>query len=101
MANTDTNSGRRALEKQERLLYILILIILAGFATAGFAAEGFVPTLRGVWELQTHPARLVNDFTLGASDGAALVNAALVAMIGLVLVRINCVRLSGPTVAAG
>ena len=100
MANTDTNSGRRALEKQERLLYILILIILAGFATAGFAAEGLVPTLRGVWELQTHPARLVNDFTLGASDGAALVNAALVAMIGLVLVRINGVRLSGPTVAA-
>ena len=47
-----------------------------------------------------HPARLVNDFTLAASDGAALVNATLVALIGLVLVRINGVRLSGPTVAA-
>ena len=88
------------MERQERLLYALVIVILVACIGAGFAAQGFASTLQGVWYLQTHPARLINDFSVAAGDGAALVNAALVASIGLLLVRIHRISLSGPTVAA-
>lgn len=74
--------------------------MLLGFAAAGIVSDGPAEVFRGLWYLQSHPARLLNDFTLAAGDGAALLNASLVALIGLVIVRINGVRLSGPTVAA-
>ncbi len=97
-------ASRRAPGATERppatLLYILVAALLVAFAVAGALADGVGPTVRGLWEIQIHPARLVNDFTAVAGTGAALVNASLVALIGLVLVRINGVRLSGPTVAA-
>ena len=82
------------------LLYILLAALLVGFALAGAVMDGVGPTVRGLWEVQTHPARLVNDFTAVGGTGAALVNASLVALIGLALVGLKGVRLSGPTVAA-
>ncbi len=82
------------------LLYVLLAALLVGFALAGTVVDGIGPTVKGLWAVQTHPARLVNDFTAVGGTGAALVNASLVALIGLVLVRLNGVRLSGPTVAA-
>jgi hypothetical protein len=86
--------------KQERLLYWLVALVLVAIAAAGVIVDGPAATFRGLIDLQVHPARLINDFTIAAGDGAALFNAALVASIGLVLVRINGVTLSGPTVAA-
>ncbi len=86
--------------KEERLLYALILAILAACLAAGFAAQGIGDTLAGLWRIQVHPGRLLNDYTSVAGEGAALVNAALAAAIGLALVRVNRIRLSGPTVAA-
>jgi hypothetical protein len=86
--------------REERLLYALLCLILAAFVITGFAMQGFPGTLRGLWLLQIHPGRLLNDFTSVAGEGAALVNAALAAAIGLALVRANRVQLSGPTVAA-
>jgi hypothetical protein len=86
--------------KEERLLYGLLGAMLAALLAAGFLAQGFAATLRGLWQLQLHPGRLLNDFTTIAGEGAALVNAVLAAAIALALVRLNRVRLSGPTVAA-
>lgn len=86
--------------KEERFLYWLLGLTLAACAGAGMAVQGGAETLRGVWVLQRHPARLLNDFTLAAGEGAAVVNAVLVAAIGLALVRINRIKLSGPSVAA-
>lgn len=74
--------------------------MLLGCAAAGIATQGIADSLAGLWRLQLHPARLMNDFTLAAGDGAALLNASLVASLGLVLVKINRVSLSGPTIAA-
>lgn len=88
------------MSREERALYVLLVAILAALLAAGFLAQGFAATLRGLWRLQTHPGRLLNDFTAIAGEGAALVNAALTAAIALALVRLNRVRLSGPTVAA-
>jgi hypothetical protein len=85
--------------REERLLYGLLVLVLVGCIAAGFAMQGFAGTLRGLWELQVRPGRLLVDFTAAAGEGAALVNAALAAAIGLVLVPLSRVRLSGPTVA--
>ena len=85
--------------RDERFLYGLLLLVLAGCIATGFAMQGFSATLRGLWELQLRPGRLLIDFTAAAGEGAALVNAALAAAIGLALVPLSRVRLSGPTVA--
>lgn len=84
---------------QERILFYFLLGILIVFAAVGLFVQGVPYTLEIVWQLQTHPARLLNDYTT-VGEGAALVNAALVALIGLILIRVNGVRISGPTVAA-
>jgi len=86
--------------REEMFLYGFFCLILALCIGAGFALQGFPATLRGLWQLQIHPSRLLIDFTAAAGEGAALVNAALAAAIGLALVAITRVRLSGPTVAA-
>lgn len=88
------------MSSEERSLYWLLGLMLAACAGAAMFAHGAAATLRGVWLLQGHPARLLNDFTLAAGEGAAVVNAVLVAAIGLALVRVNRIKLSGPTVAA-
>lgn len=88
------------MSREEKFLYRLFCLILLACAAAGFAMQGIQGTLRGLWQLQIRPGRLITDFTSAAGEGAALVNAALAATVGLALVRANRVRLSGPTVAA-
>lgn len=85
--------------REERYLYGLLLLVLAGCIATGVAMQGFSGTLRGLWQLQVRPGRLLVDFTAAAGEGATLVNAALAAAVGLALVRVSRVRLSGPTVA--
>ncbi|MFP4105186.1 MAG: DUF1576 domain-containing protein [Phycisphaerae bacterium] len=75
-------------------------LLLAACLLLGVAVQGPEATFEGVVKIQHHPARLLNDFTLVGGEGAALVNAALVALLGLLLVFVNRVRLSGPTVSA-
>ncbi len=74
--------------------------LLVAVIVVGTAVQGPREVAEGLLAIQGHPARLLNDFTVVGGDGAALVNASLVALLGLLLVRINGVRLSGPTVAA-
>ena len=88
------------MSREERYLYGLLWSVLVAFVITGFALQGFPAALQGVWQLQLSPGRLLNDFTAVAGEGATLVNAALAAAIGLALVQVNRVRLSGPTVAA-
>ncbi|MFW6211728.1 MAG: DUF1576 domain-containing protein [Spirochaetota bacterium] len=85
---------------KERALYVLHAAMLLAGAVAGLLAQGPNAALSGLLELQLSPARLLNDFTIIAGPGAALINAALVAAVGLVIVRLVDVRLSGPTIAA-
>ncbi|WP_319478291.1 DUF1576 domain-containing protein [Marispirochaeta aestuarii] len=88
------------LEREEKRLYGLMYILLAGFFLAGLFIQGPASVGAGLVKIQVHPARLLNDFTLVGGEGAALVNAAVIAALGLLLVRINRVRLSGPTLSA-
>jgi hypothetical protein len=81
-------------------LYRLLWAILLAIIGLGLAVQGPTEALAALVRLQLHPARLVHDFTEIAGTGTALVNAALVAGIGLTLLRLNRIRISGPAVSA-
>ncbi len=86
-------------KRNERSLYIYVLTVLVLiFATGVFV--GGPGVLRRAVLLQIEPARLLRDFFAVVGIGATLVNAALVAAIGLAIIRFVDVRLSGPTIAA-
>lgn len=84
----------------EKSLYRMMLLLIAGTAAVGLFVEGPAEALREFLVLQWSPSRLIHDFTVTGGHGGALLNAALMAGLALLLIRINGVRLSGPTMAA-
>jgi len=87
------------MERTEKSLYTIMLIFILGLAVTGLALDGPIETLKGFLQLQIRGARLINDFTQ-AGTGAAMLNAALVGLIGLIFVFLATTILSGPTLAA-
>lgn len=92
-------SCREVQQKHELFTYIYMAILIAVVFTGGVVLGG-KEVLGRFLALQLCPARLLSDFFVLAGVGPTLVNAALVGAIGLALVKIVDVRLSGPTVAA-
>ncbi len=86
-------------EATEKGLYKIMIVLLGSLALAGLFADGPIDTVRGFLSLQIHGGRLINDFTT-VGVGAALLNSALVGLIGLLIVYFAEVSLSGPTIAA-
>ena len=84
----------------EKHLYRLMLITIAVFALVGLLRDGPAQAVQGFLVLQQHPARLINDFTVIGGNGGALLNAALMGALSLALIRLNGIRLAGPTMAA-
>lgn len=84
----------------EKHLYRLVLVTIAIFAVTGLLRDGPTQAIRGFLILQQHPSRLINDFTVIGGNGGALLNAALMGILSLGLIRFNGVRLAGPTMAA-
>lgn len=76
-----------------------MLIFIVGLAVMGLALDGPTQTLKGFLHLQVRGARLINDFTQ-AGAGSAMFNAALVGLVGLIIVFFSTISLSGPTIAA-
>jgi len=87
------------MDRTERSLYTIMLIFIIGLAAVGLALDGPITTLQGFLRLQIRGARLINDFTQ-AGTGAAMFNASLVGLIGLIIVFFASISLSGPTIAA-
>lgn len=84
----------------ERKIYWLMTLCATGIILLGLASDGILPSLQGFFILQTHAARLINDYTAIAGVGPALFNAGLLGVLTLLLVKVSEVSLSGPTVAA-
>ncbi len=84
----------------EKKLYLLMIVLILMLVFTAFLSEGYHSVLTGFVKIQSHPARLINDYTIIGSEGGALLNCSIVGLIGLFLVYINNVRLSGPTIAA-
>ena len=84
----------------ERKTYWLMILCATGIILLGLASDGIIPSLQGFFTLQTHAARLINDYTAIGGVGPALFNAGLMGFLTLILVKLSGVSLSGPTVAA-
>ena len=84
----------------EKSLYRLLTASMAVLAAAGFLRDGLFRSLEGFLILQMHSARLINDYTVIGGSGGALLNAAVMGMLALLLIKVSRVSLSGPTVAA-
>ena len=82
-----------------RSMQRILMVFLAVLASTAFLMDG-ADTLSGFLEIQIHPTRLLNDFMEIAGPGAALLNASLVGLIGLVLCSLAGIPISGPTWAA-
>lgn len=85
--------------KIDTLLMVLVLFLTA-LILSGFFVSGLGNSIRGFLKLQTHPARLINDYIEIAGIGGAFLNAALVGFSGLILILISGISFSGPTYAA-
>lgn len=84
---------------RNNLILVILSGIIAGLIACGLLIDGFA-AVEGFLRLQVSPARLISDFIESQGMGAAFINAALVGAIGLGLILINKVHLSGPTFAA-
>lgn len=84
----------------ERSKYLLILF----FAVSLFGLAFLFNTPRQIWNGSIHilvsPANLITDYFALANVGAALVNASLMTLKSLMIVRATRVKLSGPLLSA-
>ncbi len=87
------------IEKNERIRYIALLCILLAILIASFFVDGVKKSIADFITIQRSSSRLIQDFTV-IGIGGALLNASLVALIGLCLVFFSSVSLAGPTIAA-
>ncbi|HEY9054921.1 MAG TPA: DUF1576 domain-containing protein [Rectinemataceae bacterium] len=86
--------------KRDRALPLFVALVFALFLGFGFVADGPLAACLGFLRLQFSPARLLSDYTALAGIGAALVNAAMVGLLGFGLMKVNGIGISGATIAA-
>ncbi|MCK5116342.1 MAG: DUF1576 domain-containing protein [Candidatus Aegiribacteria sp.] len=70
------------------------------FIITGIAADGAAAAFGGFLDIQFQPARLISDFMSTSGIGASFINAAAVGAVGLILIVLSKVQLSGSTFAA-
>jgi len=77
---------------------LLALILIAMLITGLILGWGTV--IDGLISINTHPSQLISDYVVIGGAGSALVNGALVGLIGLTLLIILKVDVTGPSTAA-
>jgi len=88
------------MEKQNKFLLVLLLGIMLSFIGIGLITDGPGETVKGFVQIQLHSGRLISDFIPIGGIGGTLLNAALAGAVGLLIIVILKVQLSGPTYAA-
>ncbi|MDC7218904.1 MAG: DUF1576 domain-containing protein [Spirochaetales bacterium] len=86
--------------KDKDIILFALTVLLTTFFISPFLHSGLRTALEGLWHIQTHPARLINDYVAIAGVGGAMLNAALVGLVGLTLIKLAGIQHSGPTYAA-
>jgi len=89
--------GRNVTQHGWLVLLSLYMLTLVGFGLACESVEAILPGLLRIFRSQSV---LISDYMEIGGIGAALVNAGLVGMTGLLLAYLNGVLLSGPIIAA-
>ena len=95
------DTGREILmNKSEKQLYAFFGLMLIATSIIAIYNNGLGNCLNGFLRLQWHSARLISDFTVIEGEGAALLNAVFMGTACLCLIKINSIKLSGPSIAA-
>ena len=81
-------------------LFIILLGIICFFFVLAFLVEPPLDVLYGYYNILTHPGRLISDFSSIGGIGAVLLNVSLMGFLGLLVIQLAGVSLSGPTFAA-
>ncbi|MEA1910610.1 MAG: DUF1576 domain-containing protein [Spirochaetota bacterium] len=88
------------MERQNRFLLILLIVIMFSFIVLGLITDGPGEALKGFIQIQVHSGRLISDFIPIGGIGGTLINASLAGAVGLFIIVLLKVQLSGPTYAA-
>lgn len=81
-------------------LFIILLGIICFLFVLAFLVEPPLDVLYGYYNILTHPGRLISDFSSIGGIGAVLLNVSLMGFLGLLVIQLAGVSLSGPTFAA-
>nr|WP_304241644.1 DUF1576 domain-containing protein [Gracilinema caldarium] len=81
-------------------LFIILLSIICFLFVLAFLVESPLDVLYGYYNILTHPGRLISDFSSIGGVGAVLLNVSLMGFLGLLVIQLAGVSLSGPTFAA-
>ena len=88
------------MERQNKFLLVLLIVIMLSFIVLGLITDGPGEALKGFIQIQVHSGRLISDFIPIGGIGGTLINASLAGAVGLFIIVILKVQLSGPTYAA-
>ncbi len=88
------------MEKRNQFLLVLLTGIILSFIGLGLITDGPGNAIDGFIRIQIHSGRLISDFIPIGGIGGTLINAAFAGAVGLILIIILKVQLSGPTYAA-
>lgn len=78
---------------------LVLAVILVSMLLLGLSL-GWGTIIQGLVAIITHPSQLISDYVVIGGPGAALVNGALVGLIGLLLLTLLKVDITGPSTAA-
>jgi hypothetical protein len=93
--------GQQAIaDVSENTKYLFFIILSAMLVILAFAFNKPLEIWQGSLVILTSPANLVTDYFALANIGATLLNAGLMTLFSLVIVRINRVKISGSMIAA-
>ncbi|MBP7401775.1 MAG: DUF1576 domain-containing protein [Clostridia bacterium] len=90
----------QAVEPRESVKYACLLSFAALLAVSAFLFDSPGEVLRGNRVILTSPANLITDYFALAGPGAALFNAGVMTLLGILAIRLLRVRISGPLMAA-
>lgn len=82
------------------LLRNLTIFCAAAMAAAAFLCDTPGNILEGMWKILTSRSVLITDYFAVGGMGAAFLNASLVLTLGIILVVVEKIPFSGPTMAA-
>ncbi|HRV29799.1 MAG TPA: DUF1576 domain-containing protein, partial [Spirochaetia bacterium] len=81
-------------------LFIVSLIIVCILFVLAFTTEPPLDVLSGYYNILTHHGRLISDFSSIGGVGAVLLNVSIMGFLGLLIIQLAGVSLSGPTFAS-
>jgi len=81
-------------------LFFVVLSIICILSVLAFLTEPPLDVLYGYYNILTHPGRLISDFSSIGGVGAVLLNVSIMGFLGLLVIQLAGVSLSGPTFAS-